>query len=79
MSARLENWINDDILSIMHQQDCLHAKAFKLNSDVDWAFNIRERNIVESKIMKAKRTFVWIKLWNNHQLKPIDKWNSLKR
>jgi hypothetical protein len=60
IKASSEQWINDDILTEMHQRDYLYKKALQHNSDYYWKLYKRARNlvIVVSKIREAKRTFV---------------------
>lgn len=58
IKASSEQWINDDILTEMHQRDYLNKKALQHNSDYYWKLYKRSRNLVVSKIREAKRTFV---------------------
>ena len=58
INIRSEQWINDDILSEMHQRDYLHTQALKTNSEYDWRLYKFARNAVVSKIREAKKTFI---------------------
>jgi hypothetical protein len=80
IKASSERWINDDILTEMHQRDYLHTKALQHNSDYYWKLYKRARNlvIVVSKIREAKRTFVDEAI-NQAQTKPKDMWTRLKQ
>jgi hypothetical protein len=80
IKASSEQWINDDILTEMHQRDYLYKKALQHNSDYYWKLYKRARNlvIVVSKIREAKRTFVDEAI-NQAQTTPKDMWTRLKQ
>jgi hypothetical protein len=53
IKASSEQWINDDILTEMHQRDYLHKKSLQHNSDYYWKLYKRTRNLVVSKIREG--------------------------
>ncbi|OWF43390.1 hypothetical protein KP79_PYT24916 [Mizuhopecten yessoensis] len=58
VSAKSEQWINDDVLSEMHTRDYLHEQARKSKLDTDWDLYKAARNRVVTKIKQTKRDYL---------------------
>ena len=71
-------WLDNSILSTMRRRDPFHRKARKLNRPSDWSEYRRLRNLINSSLRKAKKTYFAKKLEESRP-NPSEFWKTLSQ